>query len=66
MLLLPYVLICCLRSVTSTMGDDTPDDVDQVVRSADEKPAGAKGGRNEDKNKDEDEDGELIDLSHVE
>ena len=48
------------------MGDDTPDDVDQVVRSADEKPAGAKGGRNEDKNKDEDEDGELIDLSHVE
>ena len=36
-----------LRSVTSTMGDDTPDNVAEVGRSADDKPAGAKGGGNE-------------------
>ena len=39
-----------LRSVTSTMGDDTPDNVDEVGRSADDKPAGAEGGGNEYKN----------------
>ena len=32
------------------MGDDTPDNVDEVGRSADDKPAGAEGGGNEDKN----------------
>ena len=32
------------------MGDDTPDNVEEVGRSADGKPAGAEGGGNEDKN----------------
>ena len=39
-----------LRTITSTMGDDTPDNVEEVGRSADGKPAGAEGGGNEDKN----------------
>ena len=33
------------------MGNDTPYNVDEVGRSADNKPAGAEGGGNEDKNK---------------
>ena len=49
MILLPYVLLL-LRSVTATMGDDTPDNVEEVGRSADGKPAGAEGGGNEYKN----------------
>ena len=51
-----------LRSVTATMGDDTPDNVAEVGRSADGKPAGAEGGGNEDKSEDEDEDDELVDV----
>ena len=33
------------------MGDDTPDSVEEVGRSADGKPAGAEGGGNETKMK---------------
>ena len=50
MLLLPYVHILLLRTITSTMGDDTPDNVAEVGRRADGKPAGAEGGGNEYKN----------------
>ena len=48
------------------MGDDTPDNVEEVVRSADDKPAGAEGGSNENKNEDKNEDDELIDVPPVE
>ena len=48
------------------MGDDTPDNVEEVGRSADDKPAGAEGGGNEEKNKDGNEDDELVDVPPVE
>ena len=44
------------------MGDDTPDNVEEVGRSADGKPAGAEGGGNEYKNEEKIQDDELIDV----
>ena len=48
------------------MGDDTPDNVAEVGRSADGKPAGAEGGGNGDKSEEKNEDDELIDVPPVE
>ena len=48
------------------MGDDTPDNVEEVGRSADGKPAGAEGGGNEYKNEEKIKDDELIDVPPVE
>ena len=41
------------------MGDDTPDNVEEVGRNADGRPAGAEGGGNEDKNEETNKDDEL-------
>ena len=48
------------------MGDDTLDNVAEVGRSADGKPAGAEGGGNEYKMKKKIKDDELIDVPPVE
>ena len=48
------------------MGDDTPDNVEEVGRSADGKPAGEEGGGNEYKNEEKIKDDELIDVPPVE
>ena len=48
------------------MGDDTPDNVEEVGRSADGKPACTEGGVNEYKNEEKIKDDELIDVPPVE
>ena len=48
------------------MGHDTPDNVEEVGRSADGKPPGAEGGGNEYKNEKKIKDAELIDVPAVE
>ena len=48
------------------MDNDTPDNVAEVGRSADGKPAGAEGGGNEYKNEEKNKDDELIDVPPVE